>query len=109
MAIQPTIGMIAIRPWTSILPGHAGSRNAHANPSPTPPTRAGYPAQTTTARWAGLHSRPGERAFLPRDAPPPGRPADRAARDGRASWRPRLLGARPAGAPAVGRLGGGGA
>src|SRR6266516_5645416 len=34
-AIQPTMGMIAIRPWPTILENHCGSWNGHAKPSPT--------------------------------------------------------------------------
>src|SRR6266700_3925258 len=35
VAIQPTIGMMRIRPWTAILPSHAGSLKAHPKASPT--------------------------------------------------------------------------
>src|SRR5437762_13579773 len=35
MAIQPTIGMIPIRPWMIILPNQPGSWNGHAKLSPT--------------------------------------------------------------------------
>src|SRR6266513_4130040 len=34
-AIQPTIGMIEIRPWITILPNQPGSWNGHAKLSPT--------------------------------------------------------------------------
>src|SRR5258706_2838815 len=34
-AIQPMIGMIPIRPWTTILPNQAGALNANPNASPT--------------------------------------------------------------------------
>ena len=34
-AIQPTIGMIEIRPWRTILPNQPGSWNGHAKLSPT--------------------------------------------------------------------------
>src|SRR5712664_194668 len=34
-AIQPTIGMMPIRPWTIILPNHPGSWNGQPNASPT--------------------------------------------------------------------------
>src|SRR5256714_15463461 len=34
-AIQPTIGMIEIRPWRTILPNQPGSWKGHAKLSPT--------------------------------------------------------------------------